>query len=682
MDNSGAEGRPAVTPRWSVRLFGGFKLTTIEGAAITLPGKRERIVLAYLLMSPDCRQPRRKLAGFLWADATEEAALHNLRTCIYGVRNALGDPERRLLVADGEDISLEPATFEVDAWAFRDLARRDGSQSLEKATALYTGSFLDGLDIDSEHYESWQRTEATLFRDQVVDILMRLVAGFRDAGEMNRVLQLGQRLLNIDPMHEGAVRALMQVYAKTGRRGAAVQLYQSLARVLRAELDVEPEPETRRVFAELTQSPLETATPREPEAARRADPSLAMGIQQLPIRAGDRARSLASRRTIAISATALIGLMALSTYASISFVSSAGDSKAPTASAGVEAPASNSEIDPAAYNQYLRAKALVRGRSARRGIQPLANAATLLEQVSAKYPQYAPAWALAARVHELTPAVQLAGNAADTRLDTTVAFEKAEVAARRAIELEPDNADAYLALGTVQQRRGKLAEAEELLARALKADPNNADVLDQYAGLLAEVGRVGDALSVQQQLKALESFVPIYNVTNARFLWLNGQNEAAIAEFKALPNGREANVARVYASLGRYSEAADLLRQAAATPNAPSWMWAAARLLRVAPEQSSFEDLPSLGLTESYIYAFVGSPERVLEPYEKIAETGYASNVFISYVGILWHPAYASVRHTDRFKAFARKIGLVEYWNAKGWPASCRPSSAGDFTCS
>src|SRR5262245_20761564 len=123
MDNSDAEVRPA-TPRWSLRLFGGFKLSAIEGATVTLPGKRERILLAYLLMSPDCRQSRRKLASFLWCETTEEAALHNLRTCIWGVRNALGDSDRRLLVAEGEDISVEASLFDVDARTFRDRAQK------------------------------------------------------------------------------------------------------------------------------------------------------------------------------------------------------------------------------------------------------------------------------------------------------------------------------------------------------------------------------------------------------------------------------------------------------------------------------------------------------------------------------------------------------------------------------
>jgi len=46
-----------------------------------------------------------------------------------------------------------------------------------------------------------------------------------------------------------------------------------------------------------------------------------------------------------------------------------------------------------------------------------------------------------------------------------------------------------------------------------------------------------------------------------------------------------------------------------------------------------------------------------------------------------WGPDYASVRKTERFKAFARKAGLVEYWRTGHWPDLCRPVGTDDFVC-
>ena len=43
--------------------------------------------------------------------------------------------------------------------------------------------------------------------------------------------------------------------------------------------------------------------------------------------------------------------------------------------------------------------------------------------------------------------------------------------------------------------------------------------------------------------------------------------------------------------------------------------------------------------------------------------------------------SYAPVRKTERFKAFVRAAGLVEYWRARGWPDLCRPTTGDDFEC-
>ncbi len=47
----------------------------------------------------------------------------------------------------------------------------------------------------------------------------------------------------------------------------------------------------------------------------------------------------------------------------------------------------------------------------------------------------------------------------------------------------------------------------------------------------------------------------------------------------------------------------------------------------------------------------------------------------------LWAPEFVEVRKTQRFKAFVRKIGFVDYWKQKGWADLCRPRGPDDFEC-
>src|SRR3979409_1880831 len=115
LDN-GIEG----APRWSLRLFGGFELSTLPGGErVALPGKRERVLLAYLALSPKGSQQRRKLATLLWGDASDRPAPGELLTCVWALRKALGDTEHRVIASEGEDIVLDAAAFDIDALAFR-----------------------------------------------------------------------------------------------------------------------------------------------------------------------------------------------------------------------------------------------------------------------------------------------------------------------------------------------------------------------------------------------------------------------------------------------------------------------------------------------------------------------------------------------------------------------------------
>jgi len=321
MDTASASDSGIEAPaRWSLRLFGGFELSLLPGGEkMAALGTRERALLAHLAVSPKGSQPRRKLATLLWGDATDETLLDNLRTSLWRLRKALGDTEHGFIASDGEDIALDVAAFDVDALAFRRLAAQSGRTELEAAAKLYAGEFLDGFDIDSEEFESWRRAEATRYRDQAVDVLTRLMTQLAESGDSERAIEMGLRILQLEPLHEAAVRRLMRLYSESGRRGAAVQLYRTLADALKTELGAQPEAETRAVFAELARGGEErtivtaSADAKPPDLsasmARPSDAPAPAEPTRLPSPPAFRLRSpLAIVAAVAIVAIAFIGL--------------------------------------------------------------------------------------------------------------------------------------------------------------------------------------------------------------------------------------------------------------------------------------------------------------------------------------------------------------------------------------
>jgi TolB-like protein/Flp pilus assembly protein TadD len=339
---------------------------------------------------------------------------------------------------------------------------------------------------------------------------------------------------------------------------------------------------------------------------------------------------------------------------------------------------SNRSIDPDSYQQYLRAKALMRVP----GLTEREQAAALLEQVVMQHSDYAPAWAALGLAYASTPNFHPAwveGKVEEARRVVASALSKGEAAIQRSIQLDANNADGYGALAYLHEVRGELLMAEDSYLKALAFDPNDPDFLNLYAQLLAKVGRLKESLATRERLQTLEPFVPNFNNNTAGILWLNGQTDGAIAMLRAGPPGiRAFDLARIYASAGRYVEAADALLELPAGGDAPGAPEEAVRLLRMGPNAAS-SALSSLRLGRlGLVHVYLGDPVRVLEFYEDAAEAGYFSSSAPSRV---WHTTYAPARKTERFKALVRRMGLVDYWRARGWPDLCRPVGADDFEC-
>jgi TolB-like protein len=346
---------------------------------------------------------------------------------------------------------------------------------------------------------------------------------------------------------------------------------------------------------------------------------------------------------------------------------------------------SNRTNNPESYDQYLRAKALVRAR----GLTPLTEAVSLLEQVVERDPNYAPAWALLSRAYGFQvsygPALRTGSLEAAARIREAAA-EKEERAAREAIRLDPKHPLGYAALGVVQIGRGNRVEGEDLYRQALALDPNDTDVLYTYIGsLTGAAGRLREAVRLSERLRMLEPFVPIYNVMASDALRMNGQARAAIAILEALPPDaaggylRNVTLAQAYAAEGRFAEAADtlLLIRSEAQLSRRS-VEEAAGLLRSAPTRVvDPSSLPVLEGELNFVYLYVGAPDRVFEYLER----QLAINRYTSTLGDLWFPEFASLRKTERYKALVRTPGIDSYWRARGWPDLCRPVGADDFVC-
>jgi DNA-binding SARP family transcriptional activator len=237
--------------RLCLQLLGGFRARLEPGIAVSLPTRKAEALIGYLALPLGQPHPRDKLASLLWGDLSDSRARASLRQALFRVRRAVDASDRRCLRLEGDGIALDPSSVAVDVAAFEDAVAMAAPDGLARAIALYQGDLLAGLALAEPPFEEWLLTERERLRELAVEALARLLAHHRAEGRPEEAVQTALRLAALDPLQEAVHRTLMRLYAQLGRRGAALRQYEHCVAILRRELGIEPETETKQLYQHL-----------------------------------------------------------------------------------------------------------------------------------------------------------------------------------------------------------------------------------------------------------------------------------------------------------------------------------------------------------------------------------------------------------------------------------------------
>jgi DNA-binding SARP family transcriptional activator len=197
------------------------------------------LILAMLLQRSDEPVRRDELAFRLWPDREEKHALANVRRNLYRLQAELPPPlrgrisstARHLMWVTGTDDWIDVREFE--RWS----ARPDG---LEAALHLYTGEFMPR--IDHEWCNGERSRLAAAYRRILEDVIRRRKA----AGDFIATLRYAEALLEADPWREDVLCTFMELRWRLGDRAGALAAYRDFCGRIKAELGVDPLPETKR----------------------------------------------------------------------------------------------------------------------------------------------------------------------------------------------------------------------------------------------------------------------------------------------------------------------------------------------------------------------------------------------------------------------------------------------------
>ncbi|MCB9101985.1 MAG: protein kinase [Anaerolineales bacterium] len=235
-----------------------------DGRPLELTTRKSLALLAYLAVTGHPHR-REALTALLWPNAKARSARSVLRTTLSTLNKNLAGQgllvERDSVGLDGE------AGIWLDVEQFRQLAHsrpapdhpdgvlgEEGLRQLTEAVSLYRGDFLEGFTLpDSADFDDWQAFETAGLRRELAGVLEKLVQSYHAQQQFDAAIAYAQRWLALDPLHEPAHRGLMQLYAASGNRSAAMRQYQSCYERLEDELEVRPEAETTALYERIRQ---------------------------------------------------------------------------------------------------------------------------------------------------------------------------------------------------------------------------------------------------------------------------------------------------------------------------------------------------------------------------------------------------------------------------------------------
>jgi DNA-binding SARP family transcriptional activator len=234
-----------------IGILGPLEVADDRGRRLELGGRKQRSVLAILLLRANEVVPQDKLAEELWSGRPPASAATSLQAHVSRLRRALGDDRR--IVTTGGGYLIRMAAGELDRDRFERLVEQGGAAvstedwesaagKLREALGLWRGPPLSDFQYDSFAQAEIARLEELHVAAVEQRIEAELALG-RDAGVVGDL----ERLVREHPYRERLRGQLMLALYRMGRQAEALAAYRQARSVLVEELGIEPSPELREL---------------------------------------------------------------------------------------------------------------------------------------------------------------------------------------------------------------------------------------------------------------------------------------------------------------------------------------------------------------------------------------------------------------------------------------------------
>lgn len=290
--------------------FGGLALHSPDGSSPRL--RPQRLAILAVLAAGDRGVSRERMYGIFWPEADEEHARASLRQALYALRQELGED----VVESEAVLALDRARVGSDVAEFR-AALAAGDRS--RAAQLAMGPFLDGFFLPgAAGFERWVEDERAALTSDAARALLALAKEAEGTGDLDAAVDWWRRLTRLDPLSGRFALGFLKALAARGDRAGALAFARAHESVVRRELEADPDPEIRRLEAELRAIPsppvVRTAPPMAPgpgEPVTPADDAAVSSTQPV----GGLAPARNRRRVLVGAGSGVAGLALIALFA-------------------------------------------------------------------------------------------------------------------------------------------------------------------------------------------------------------------------------------------------------------------------------------------------------------------------------------------------------------------------------
>ena len=257
----------------------------------------------------------------------------------------------------------------------------------------------------------------------------------------------------------------------------------------------------------------------------------------------------------------------------------------------------------------------------------------------------------------------------------------AKAAAEKALSLNPDLSMPLAVLGSVTFDDGNLIGSLDYFASAIEKDPKNTTAWLWQGLRQKSAGFIDEAMVSLERCLEVEPGYQNCRQHLADAYLIKGDVETAVElcneTLEHVFNSVNDTFVSTYVRMGQRYLALYIADARLGSAGAPVIEWIRAienpdadnssGLARLKDWERHTSSGEKLSTNSAMFLSFRAYDELTEDP----AEATYA----------LWHPDGDEFRRTPQFKMVIRSMGILEYWQARGFPPQCKPVGNDDFEC-